>query len=166
MQIASLLTNELQLGQKLNQSVEAGDKANFALLLSMLSKDVCQQGQFTFESQSPLNDSPLSLRDKLELPPAQRLVATNEDGEQSLALAKLAQEEGLLAMRLGHCINPEALCFALDKTHDIDTQVYDNLDCHTAARFQQQQSAKQVVDIDITQLLNAQQNYGAQLHVA
>jgi len=166
MQIASLLTNELELGQKLNHSVETGDQANFALLLSMLSKDVCQQSQFSFDTQVYPDDSSPSLREQFELPRAQQLVAQDSDELQSLALAKLAQEQGLLAMRLSHCVNPEALCFGLDKTHDIDTQVFDNLDMHTAARFAKQKAPKQVSDIDITQLLNAQQDYGAQLHVA
>jgi len=162
MTVASLLTSELQLGQQLNRSVEAGDQADFALLLALLSEDVCEQDQFHFSAQTFVDDKP-SLQDSLEVPRAQHLSAQEIDEDQSLALGKLAQEQGMLAARLSHCLNPEALSFSLDKSHDIDTQVFDNLGVHCAANFTGKTVAKHTPKIDLSSVLSAQQNYSAQL---
>jgi len=162
MTIASLVTSELQLGQQLNRSIETGDGADFSLLLAMLSKDVCDQDQFHFEQQQ----SKLQFGSVIpEVGRAQHLVGSEDDEGQSLALGQLAQEQGVLAVRLSHCLNPEALSFKLDRRHDIDTQVFDNLDSHTAAKFvgqlNEKSSPKITPKINLANLLNAQQQYAA-----
>ncbi len=162
MQIESLLTSELQLGQQLNKSVKTGERADFALLLAMLSPDVSEQDQFHFETTDTVEKKE-SLSELFEVPRAQHLTASGNDQEQSLALGKLAQEQGTLAARLSHCLNPEALSFALDKTHDIDRQVYDSLDYHTAANFSGKHSRAKPADIDLAKVLFAQKDYQAQL---
>jgi len=163
MQITSLLSSELQLGQQLNQSVEGGDNANFALLLSMLSNDVCQQSQFNLPRQDAPSVIAQSMRDKFELPVEQTLLASDHDGEKSLALGKVAQEEGMTAAWFNHCLNPDALSFVTDKKYGIDTQVFDNLDSHCAARFTNTDTSQELAKIDLVSLLSRQQAYQAHL---
>lgn len=163
MQVASLLTSELQLGQQLNQSVESGEKANFALLLSMLSKDVSEQAQFHFDQTEPAAKESPSLREQFDLPREQPLNGNAADELHSLAVSRMVQEEGVLAARLNHCLNPEALNFSLDKQHNIDTQVFDNLDPHAAAKLAGQKVRPQLQPINLNAVIKAQQSYSAQL---
>lgn len=165
MNVASLLTSEIELGQQLNHCVKAGERAEFALLLAMLSKDVTEQSQFQFE-QHDNHDGYETTANVESLAPAnpQPLIADNiELEQQSLELGKIAQEQGLIAARLNHCLQPDALCFELDKSNGIDTQVFDNLDLRAAQRFNDTQVKPQLQNIDIAAVLEQQRDYSAQL---
>ena len=164
MQVEQILASELTLGQKLNNSVKLGNRANFDLLLSMLSPDVCEQSQFHLASQESQSVSDVqSLRQQFQLPRAQHLNAGSDDELQSLALAKVAQEQGMLSARLSHCINPEALSFSLDKRCGLDRQVFDNLDKHCVAKFNPNTAPELPKNIDIVDILARQQDYLAEL---
>ncbi|NRA60566.1 MAG: hypothetical protein HRU25_06580, partial [Psychrobium sp.] len=68
--------------------------------------------------------------------------------------------------RLAHCLNPEPICYQLDRKDDIDSMVFDNLDYVTAAKFTGQVSKKTPAKIDLDQLIANQQAYQAQLHIS
>jgi len=165
MQIERILSNELQLGQQLSSSV-VDDRANFSLLLSLMSQDVQDQAQFHLASnkQSPATDTEHLLSDEFSVPPTQPLVSDLAGEIQSLECGLLAKEHGLLAARLRHCLTPEPLSFDLDKKHGIAADVFDNLDVITAQRFigeyQPQQFERLMPDVVIGQ----QQNYAAALN--
>lgn len=165
MNVASLLTSEIELGQQLNHCVKAGERAEFALLLAMLSKDVTEQSQFQFQHHHTHDGySTAASLDSLTPANPQPLIADNlELEQQSLELGKVAQEQGLIAARLNHCLQPDALSFALDKSNGIDTQVFDNLDLRAAQRFNDIQVKPQQQAIDIAAVLEQQRDYTAQL---
>ncbi len=167
MLVGDLLTSELQLGQQLNQSVAGDQRADFSLLLAMLSSDICDQSQFHInEPQKSNTDSPeTDLWKKFELPAAQKLVATSDDGQYSLDVGKLASDQGIVAARLAHCLNPEPMCYQLDRKHNIDSIVFDNLDYVTAAKFTGQVTKIIPEKIDLDQLIANQQAYQAQLNI-
>nr|WP_083849982.1 VC2046/SO_2500 family protein [Moritella dasanensis] len=79
--------DELQLGQQLNRCALNGDRAKFALLLSMLSSDITDQKQI--EIKQPAVDT--SAYD------AARMVRLNE----------YAVTNNMAAMRLEICFSPE-----------------------------------------------------------
>ncbi|WP_392341059.1 VC2046/SO_2500 family protein [Moritella marina] len=79
--------DELQLGQQLNKCALNGDRAKFALLLSMLSSDISDQKQI--EIKQPVVDT--SAYD------AARMVRLNE----------YAATNNMAAMRLEICFSPE-----------------------------------------------------------
>jgi len=162
MQVASLVTSELQLGQQINRSVETGERANFALLLALLSEDVAEQDQFHFEQGDNAIEAD-SLLSSIDIPRAQHLIGNEQDEAQSLALGKLAQEQGTLAVRLSHCINPEALSFDLDKKYGIDTQVFDNLNMYSATKLSGETVARPTPKIDLVSVVATQQHYSAAL---
>jgi len=165
MQIERILSNELQLGQQLNSSV-VNDRANFSLLLALMSQDVQDQAQFHLASNTTIasTDDKPSLADEFSVPSPQPLISDFEGETQSLECGLLAKEQGLLAARLRHCLAPEPLSFELGKKHGIAADVFDSLDVITAQRFtgdyQTQQFERLIPDVVIGQ----QQNYAAALN--
>ncbi|MFT5879398.1 MAG: hypothetical protein ACI86X_000501 [Moritella sp.] len=82
------LIDELQLGQQLNRCALNGDRAKFALLLSMLSSDISDQKQSQFE------------------PAPQRVF--EHDASRMARLNQYAVSNNLAAMRLEICFSPES----------------------------------------------------------
>jgi len=136
MQVEQIICNELQLGQQLNKSV-VEDRANFALLLSLMSQDIEDQAQFHLAAdKDDLSDSfQLALRVQFEVPQLQPLVADSSGELQSLNSGRVASEHGLLDARLRHCIAPEPLSFDLGKKFGIASEIYENLDIMAAKKF-------------------------------
>jgi len=81
------LIDELQLGQQLNKCALNGDRAKFALLLSMLSSDISDQKQI--EIKQPAVDT--SAYDAVRMSRLNEYAATNN----------------MAAMRLEICFSPE-----------------------------------------------------------
>lgn len=163
MQVEQILSNELQLGPQLNKSV-VDDRANFALLLALMSQDVEDQAQFHFGANKiQLTDSSqLSLRSTLEVPRQQALIANGMGEQQSLNLGRIASERQHDA-RLLHCIAPEPLSFELGKTRGIASEVFENLDYMTAKKFSGQYKAESIPTLVPDDIIAQQQNYAAQL---
>lgn len=84
------LIDELQLGQQLNKCALNGDRAKFALLLSMLSSDISDQ------KQSQLESAPASQR------------VFEHDASRMARLNQYAASNNLAAMRLEICFSPES----------------------------------------------------------
>ncbi|MDP2562475.1 VC2046/SO_2500 family protein [Psychrobium sp. 1_MG-2023] len=164
MQIGELLVGEIQLGQQLNNSIEQSQQADFALLLSMLSKDVCDQSQFHFKQQDQTETTEqIDLRKQFEMPQPQQLIGEEKDSAQSLSQTKIAAEEGLVAARLSHCIQPEPLCYQLEKIESFERDIFDNLDFVNAAKVLGQSVEPIESAINLNQVIAAQQAYQANL---
>ncbi len=86
------LIDELQLGQQLNKCALNGDRAKFALLLSMLSSDISDQ------KQSQLEPAPESESQRVFEHDALRMARLNQ----------YAASNNLAAMRLEICLSPES----------------------------------------------------------
>lgn len=165
MQIERILSNELQLGQQLNTSV-VDDRANFSLLLALMSQDVQDQAQFHLESnkqQAVQSDS--SLQDQFPVPTQQPLVSDLSGEVQSLEGGELANTHGLVAARLRHCLTPEPLSFELGKKHGIAADVFENMDLMTARRFSGEYQSTEIERIIPDIIIGQQQTYAAALHI-
>lgn len=168
MQIERILSNELQLGQQLNTSV-VDDRANFSLLLALMSQDVQDQAQFHLESYNHQQDvqskSNSSLQDQFPVPPQQPLVSDQTGEVQSLEAGELVNTHGLVAARLRHCLTPEPLSFELGKKHGIAADVFDNMELMTARRFSGEYQSTEIERIIPDIIIGQQQNYAATLHI-
>ena len=163
MQIEQIVSNELHLGQQLNKSVE-NDRANFALLLALMSGDVEDQAQFHLQSDTPVTENEIApLRDQFEVPPLQTLVADPLGELQSLKCTQMINDSGLLDVRLSHCLNPEPLSFTLGKKHGVDSDVVDNRGLSTLRKFTSQPSQPLIEQLIPDSIIALQQNYSAQL---
>ena len=104
-----LLVDESQLGQRLNESLQKSDRADFVLLLSLLSTDVTDaprlEGQ-DFTSRPPTDEQ---LRAALGLGPAVKSYASADDLARSADISRLFHQEGQHAVFLELCLNPQAL---------------------------------------------------------
>lgn len=166
MQIGDLLIGELQLGQRLNECVQQGNKSEFALLLSMLSQDVRDQDQFALE-QAANEKSDITLAEQFEIPTPQTLkTRAMADQYYSIALADISREQGLTAGRLQHCLKPDALSFDLDRVEGFSDEIVDNLSPTVAARLEGRTISAPKPPVDINKAIAAQQSYEAQLFVA
>ncbi|MGB0833618.1 MAG: VC2046/SO_2500 family protein [Psychrobium sp.] len=166
MQIGDLLIGELQLGQRLNECVQQGNKSEFALLLSMLSQDVRDQDQFALE-QTACEKNTNSLAEQFEMPTPQTLkTRAIADQHYSITLADISREQGLTAGRLQHCLKPDALSFDLDRIEGFSDEIVDNLSPTVAARLEGRTISAPKPQVDINKAIAAQQSYDAQLFVA
>ena len=99
-----VLVDELQLGNRLNESVASGDRADFQLLLSMLSADVCDAPQF---NRKLSQKEPENLRERFALGKEQRFYADKQDFSKGIIQSQLLHDEGMGAVFLNDCLAPE-----------------------------------------------------------
>ncbi|MCJ8348966.1 VC2046/SO_2500 family protein [Moritella sp.] len=99
------LIDELQLGQQLNKCAVNGDRAKFALLLSMLSSDISDQKQI--EIKQPAVDT------------------SAYDAARMLRLNEYAAKNNMAAMRLEICFSPE-IGVAVGDTNYVPESVVQN----------------------------------------
>ena len=102
-----VLVDELQLGNRLNESVASGDRADFQLLLSMLSADVCDAPQF---NRKLSQKEPENLRERFALGKEQRFYADKQDFSKGIIQSQLLHDEGMGAVFLNDCLNRGSLC--------------------------------------------------------
>ncbi len=102
-----LLVDELQLDCRLNHAVSSGDRAEFALLLSMISQDVCDFPQFSDQISSSQNDD---LRARFELAKPQAQFSKAEDFDRASALSELLHQGSIKDVFLSNCLKAEPLC--------------------------------------------------------
>ena len=102
-----MLVDELQLDGRLCAAVASGDRAEFALLLSLLSPDVTDAAQFADpRAQAPRNED---LRRRLGLGPELKHYAQSADFARAPELAEALHQGGQSAVRLCECLSPEPL---------------------------------------------------------
>ncbi|MDO6446823.1 VC2046/SO_2500 family protein [Colwellia sp. 1_MG-2023] len=115
----NLLVEELQLGEQLNHCVHSERRADFALMLSMLTDDVLAHSQFKLPhtDNSPAKTSEDTLRKTFELPKKQRLALENMEQINEFSQAKLIEQQQLSTLHLTQALTPQPLAFRDDKTH-------------------------------------------------
>ncbi len=101
------LVGEMQLGGRLNQAVNTQNRADFALLLAMLSKDVTDAPHLDAEDAS--KSETLDLRSRLQLPPAPAVYAKTQDFSRGEAQSQALQSGGMGEIFLGECLRPSPL---------------------------------------------------------
>lgn len=158
---STILVEELQLGEKLNQCVHSHRRADFALMLSMLTDDVRAQSQFKLPQtvQDIKEVTEQTLRKRFDLPEKERLALRDLIEIDEFSQANLVQEQHLTTLHLQQALKPKPLAFRDDK-HFITTNVMENtsLYCQQQHKKQQaQQSPTQRLSFNVNEWLKTVQ---------
>ncbi|MBD1559269.1 hypothetical protein HC752_20205 [Vibrio sp. S9_S30] len=122
------IISELNVGSDISQAVNAGRRADFALLVSMFSNDVRDNTPVeTIETQAISDDK---LRKQFDLAAPQTLRSNEESYERSATQANLFHKSGITSVRLAHGLTPDALAYLPQSTYDLPEEVYHNLSGH------------------------------------
>lgn len=116
---SNLLVEELQLGEQLNHCVHSERRADFALMLSMLTDDVLAHSQFKlpYTENTPAETTEDTLRKTFELPKKQRLALESLTQITEFSQAHLIEQQQLPTLHLTQALMPKPLAFRDDKTH-------------------------------------------------
>jgi len=113
------LLHELQLGEQLNESVHQARRADFSLMLAMLSNDVREQSQFILpqhkEAEQQLDD--MVLRKQLDLPEPAPLAIKDLKEINAYNQGKSIAENDVATIHLSNCLVPKPLAFRNDVKH-------------------------------------------------
>ncbi|MCW8346718.1 hypothetical protein MD535_11990 [Vibrio sp. ZSDZ65] len=139
------LINELQCGTSLSRAVVQGRRADFALLLSMLSND-SRETSVIEDVDSAITDEAV-LKKRFDVPTAQKLSGSLDDYDNSAAIAHQFHQGGLASAKLRHYSSPEPLSFQPTHTQGLTEEVYQNLSGHTRRQLTHGAPHQQQVDV-------------------
>lgn len=126
------LINELLYGQNIGQAVHSQRRADFSLLLAMLSDDV--------RDNTPVEKLPskeeVSLSQAFSIPKSQALRSDENSYPRGEEIAKQFNLGGLTAARLQAYLAPDALAYMPEKTSDLPEEVYHNLSQYQRQKLQ------------------------------
>jgi len=139
-----LLVHELQLGDKLNESVHSARRADFSFLLAMLTDDVQSHSQFslpqTVNKTYTINDD--VLRRELELPDKAPLALNDKHSVSSFNQAELINQNRISELHLSNILSPKPLAFRDDAKH-ISHNVLTNTSLYCQKKYTQQKTNQQ-----------------------
>lgn len=120
------LVDELQLGQRLNEAVQEGDKSDFNLMIAMLSPDVTDAAQVRGPD---IGQAPEDLRTKFCLQPEVRKYAESDDFSRGEEFADMIHQTedpqiGKNQIFLAECLRQEPL---VPFKRDLAPEVYAEL---------------------------------------
>ncbi|MEC6906330.1 VC2046/SO_2500 family protein [Photobacterium piscicola] len=122
------LINEIQLGTNLNHAVEGGRRADFALMLALLSSDL--------HENIPVDTTPIEtqssqqLRAYFEIPASQPLTATAACYQRAAEQAHAFHQASLTSTRLLAQLQPTALSYPPQQTKGLPEDLFHNLSTH------------------------------------
>ncbi len=122
------LLHELQLGEQLGVSIHQKRRADFSLMLAMLTDDAREQSQFYLpkEEQKPSNkETNSTLRKLFNLPKEAPLSVEKTEQINQFNQADKLNEEHLAHIHLINIVNPLPLAFRNDAQH-IESKVMQN----------------------------------------
>lgn len=118
------LVDEMQLGQRLNESLQEQHHADFALMLAMLSNDVADAVLTKDDLKAKEPETDESLRKKFNLPSQVKKYATSDDFERSSDLSHILHSQGQRAIFLQNCMQNEPLVpFKQDLAPEVFSQL-------------------------------------------
>ncbi|WP_104401844.1 VC2046/SO_2500 family protein [Vibrio penaeicida] len=136
------IISELNVGSDISQAVNTGQRADFALLVSMFSNDVRDNTPVeTVETQEVSDDK---LRQQFDLATPQTLRSNDESYERSAVQANLFHKSGIASARLAHGLAPDALAYLPQGTHNLPEEVYHNLSGHERRKLTEAPATKVV----------------------
>ncbi|NOH79322.1 hypothetical protein F0231_06155 [Vibrio sp. RE86] len=154
------IINELQFGKGINHAVHEGRRADFAFILSMFSDDV--RDNTPIEKIDEVDTTEQALRKKFELQLPQPLRSDQSSYEISAQQASLFHTSGLPSAKLSHYLQPDALTYLPEDTHDLPEEVYHNLSGHQR-RAMGEKEPKELMPVDLyNQLIKAQRTFQIQ----
>jgi hypothetical protein len=154
---ASVLLHELQLGEQLNESVVQARRADFSLMLAMLTEDVREQSQFLLpqtEEAMAADVTNAALRKQFNLPNEAALALTSLDDVKQFNQVQTIIDNDLANIHLTNAMMPKPLAFRDDKKH-IESQVLHNTSLFTQLKHKQ---AAELSKAHLNQLQEAQIN--------
>jgi hypothetical protein len=154
---ASVLLHELQLGEQLNESVVQARRADFSLMLAMLTEDVREQSQFLLpqtEEAMAADVTNAALRKQFNLPNEAALALTSLDDVKQFNQVQTIIDNDLANIHLTNAMMPKPLAFRDDKKH-IESQVLHNTSLFTQLKYKQ---AAELSKAHLNQLQEAQIN--------
>ena len=122
------IVNELQYGGNVSQAISNGRRADFALLMSMLSDDVREQTPIELFDESVEDEN--GLRSRFSVAKQQDLRSSETSYERGAKIAEAFHDGGLLGARFLHDLRPDALTYLPEDTYDLPENVYHNLSNH------------------------------------
>jgi hypothetical protein len=133
-----ILIHELQLGEQLNESVHSARRADFSLLLAMLSDDVRSHSQFSLPKTVPniKNTNDETLRKEFELPDKAPLSLNESHTTAIFNQAELIQSNNLAELHLTNVLSPKPLAFRDDKKY-ITQHVINNTSLYCQKMYNQ-----------------------------
>jgi len=116
------LLHELQLGEQLNKSIHQARRADFSLMLAMLSDDVREQSQFILPKQNDDNYTAdiannETLRKHFDLPPQAPLSLDNLKQINQYNQMQSIIDDELSALHLSNVLSPQPLAFRDDSKY-------------------------------------------------
>ncbi|USD66085.1 VC2046/SO_2500 family protein [Vibrio sp. SCSIO 43136] len=155
------LVNELTLGSGINNAVNQGRRADFALLVSLFSNDV--RDNTPVEQVDEIEVSDQILREQFELAKPQQLRSDQDSYARSATQAQLFHQGSITGAHLAHQLQPDALCYMPEDTCDLPEEVYHNLSNHERTSLTQT-APKAVIPQDIyKQMAAARLNHQIQM---
>jgi hypothetical protein len=136
---ASVLLHELQLGEQLNESVVQARRADFSLMLAMLTEDVREQSQFLLpqtEETITADVTNAALRKQFNLPNEAALALTSLDDVKQFNQVQTIIDNDLANIHLTNAMMAKPLAFRDDKKH-IESQVLQNTSLFTQLKHKQ-----------------------------
>ncbi|USP12889.1 VC2046/SO_2500 family protein [Vibrio gazogenes] len=130
------LINELQCGQNVNQAIAQNRRADFALLLAMLSNDMRETT--ATEVIDPIHHTDSELRKHFALTSPQPLRSDQESYSSGAQIALQFHQGGICSAKLQHYLHPDALSYFPEYTHQLDESVYHNLSGHQRRQLENQ----------------------------
>lgn len=136
----TLLVHELQLGDKLSESVQTQRRADFSLMLAMLCEDVRSHSQFSVpvkESDATIEDEQ-ALRARFHLGKKEKLALETLD-EISLFNQSPISPSQLSDIQLANKLQPKALAFRNDVGY-LESSLVSNTSLHCQQRIKSKQT--------------------------
>ncbi|MGL5336495.1 MAG: VC2046/SO_2500 family protein [Enterovibrio sp.] len=126
------LVADVQLGDSLHQAAQQGRRADFALMLALLSNDVGESLPISApDTSSPERD----FHHQFELTKPAKFIAQAEDHALCQKQVFTFHHAGMLATRLLCQLVPSALHFSATNCQNFTENVYHNLNGHTRRRI-------------------------------
>lgn len=132
-----ILVHELQLGEQLSESVHHDRRADFSLLLAMLTDDVRAHSQFKLPLSQTTEKITTSeqLRKYFQLPNEASIALNNVEDITMYNQASLIELQQLEHLRLTNSLNPRPLVFRDDAKH-ISQSVMTNTSLYCQQKYQ------------------------------
>ena len=136
---ANVLLHELQLGEQLNESVGETRRADFTLMLAMLTDDVREQSQFLLpQATEPatVDVTNIALRKQFNLAEQAPLALSKLDDVKQFNQGQSIVDNDLANIHLSNAMKAKPLAFRDDKNH-IESQVLQNTSLFTQLKHKQ-----------------------------
>ncbi|MFD2166895.1 VC2046/SO_2500 family protein [Thalassotalea euphylliae] len=133
----NLLIHEHQLGETLSKCIHQERRADFSLMLAMLTDDIREHSEFLLPEHAPDttdDETTSSLRKAFDVPAPQDLGLKSPEHIGRFNQAELVENQFLDTVRLTQVLSPNPLSFR-DDSNFINSQIIENTSLHCQRRL-------------------------------